>query len=184
MNMSPFLSFFLLISLVASAVADLRFAKIPNLVTLPTIAAGILYHTVVNGLNGLLYSVGGLALGVGLSLFPYVMGQMGAGDAKLMGAAGSIIGLKGILIAFLMTSLAAGLYACIVLAVNRRYLREFLRRYGIMVKTFVSTRQVVYCRPSGSEKSPALRYGVAAAVGTTVYMVLEYVGYDFTKFGI
>jgi prepilin peptidase CpaA len=184
MNMSPLLSLFLVTSLIASAVADLRFAKIPNLITFPMMATGILYHTLVGGLDGFLYSLGGLALGVCLLLLPYMMGKMGAGDVKLMGATGSIIGLKGIFLAFLITSLAAGLYAGIVLAVNRRYLRGSLMRYGIMLKTFVSTRQVVYCPPSGSEKSPGIRYGVAVAVGTTLYMVLEYVGYDFSKFGI
>ena len=184
MNMSPFLSFFLVSALIASAVEDLRFAKIPNLITFPTMATGILYHSVLSGLDGLLYSVGGLGLGVCLLLFPYVMGKMGAGDAKLMGAAGSIVGLKGIFIAFLITSVVAGVYACIVLVVNRRYLAGRVRRYSLMVKTFVLTRQVVYYRPSGSEKSPAIRYGVAVAVGTTVYTVLEYVGYDFTNFGM
>ena len=184
MNMSPLLFFFLMSSLIASAVADLRFAKIPNWITFPTMATGILYHTSVSGLDGSFYSLGGLALGVCLLLFPYLIGKTGAGDVKLMGATGSLIGLKGILVAFIMTSLAAGLYAGIVLAVNRRYLRGFLRRYGVMAKTFVCTRQVVYCPPSGNEKSPGIRYGVAAAVGTTVYMVLEYFGYDFTKFGV
>jgi prepilin peptidase CpaA len=184
MNMSPLLSFFLMSSLIASAVTDLRFAKIPNWITFPTMAAGILYHTVVGGQDGLFYSLGGLALGVCLLLFPYMVGKMGAGDVKLMGATGSIIGLKGIFLAFVITSLAAGLYAGIVLAMNRRYVRGFLRRYGIMLKTFVSTRQVVYYPPSGREKSPGIRYGVAVAVGTTLYMGLEYVGCDFTKFGI
>jgi prepilin peptidase CpaA len=184
MNMSPFLFSFLMSALIASAVVDLRFAKIPNWITFPTMATGIVCHSVVNGLDGLFYSLGGLALGVCLLLFPYMMGKMGAGDTKLMGATGSIIGLKGIFLAFLITSLTAGLYACIVLAVNRRYLGGLLRRYGIMVKAFVLTRQVVYCPPSGSEKAPGIRYGVAVAVGTTLYMVLECVGYDFTKFGI
>ena len=184
MNMSPLLFSFLMSSLIASAVADLRFAKIPNWITFPTMATGILYHTSVSGLDGLFYSLGGLALGVCLLLFPYLIGKTGAGDAKLMGATGSVIGLKGIFITFLITSLTAGLYACIVLVVNRRYLAGRVRRYSLMVKTFVLTRQVVYYRPSGSEKSPAIRYGVAVAVGTTVYTVLEYVGYDFTNFGM
>ncbi len=58
-----------------------------------------------------MHSTGGLFLGVAFLLPVYLIGGMGAGDVKLMGAVGSILGPQGVFIAFLYSAIAGGLYA-------------------------------------------------------------------------
>ena len=70
--------------LIISAATDLRSQKIPNMVTLPAALAALAYHTKINGLEGFLFSATGLAAGIALLILPYLMGGMGAGDAKLL----------------------------------------------------------------------------------------------------
>jgi len=78
MNLSidVFLIIFLSIILIAAAVNDLRFQKIPNLLTYPSMAIALVYHFIMSGLDGLLFSAGGLAIGIAILILPYLMGGM------------------------------------------------------------------------------------------------------------
>ncbi len=168
---------FLCCILIISAAIDIRSQKIPNLLTFPTMVVGLSYHTVVAGWNGLLFSFSGLALGIGVFFIPYLMGGMGAGDAKLMGAAGTIIGPKGVFIAFIFTAITGGVYALIVFLLNIQYFRSFITRSALAAKTFAFTRQFIPIPAAETEKKPKLCYGVAIAIGTLFYIFLNYYGY-------
>jgi prepilin peptidase CpaA len=163
--------------LIAAAVNDLRFQKIPNLLTYPAMGIALGYHFMMNGLDGLIFSAGGLALGIAILIIPYLMGGMGAGDAKLMGAAGAILGAKGVFVAFLFTAIAGGIYALILLLFNRRYSRGFLARQATTLTTFMLTKQFIPIPADESKKKPKLCYGAAIAVGTLVSVFLEFSGY-------
>lgn len=177
--MDLFLAIFLTTILVASAIIDIRVQKIPNLLTLPTIVVGLVYHTSINGWDGLIASLGGTALGIALFIIPYSMGGMGAGDAKLMGAVGSIVGVKGVLIASLFTAIAGGIYALIVFAFNSKYFKSFINRSALTIKAFALTKHFIPIPADDSEKKPKLCYGVAIAVGTISYVMLVFFGYKF-----
>jgi len=114
-----YLIIFLSAVLIVASVNDLRFQKIPNLLTYPAMVVALVYHFVMNGLDGLLFSAGGLALGIAVFILPYLMGGMGAGDAKLMGTVGAILGARGVFIAFLFTAIIGGVYALIVVLTNK-----------------------------------------------------------------
>jgi prepilin peptidase CpaA len=179
MNLSidVFLIIFLSIILIAAAVNDLRFQKIPNLLTYPAMGIALVYHFVMNGLDGLLFSAGGLALGIAVFILPYLMGGMGAGDAKLMGAVGAILGAKGVFIAFLFTAIIGGLYALILVLIKRQHFKGFFTRQAVTLKTFIFTRQFIPISEDSNEKKPRLCYGIAIALGTLFSVFLEFSGY-------
>lgn len=52
--------------------------------------------------------LGGLLLGGGCLLPLYLGGVLGAGDVKLMGVAGSFLGVKAVLVSVLLTTLCGG----------------------------------------------------------------------------
>jgi prepilin peptidase CpaA len=169
----------------ASVVQDWRFRKIPNRFTFPAMAIAIIYHTFFAGLNGLYFSLGGFGLGIGFFIIPYLLGGMGAGDAKLMGAAGAILGPKGIFVATIVTVAAGGVYAAILFLMNLDYSRFVLRRLWTTFKTFIFTMQFIPIPPGKEEKQPVLRFAIPIAIGTMSYLILEATGYDLipTLFG-
>lgn len=171
--MDTFLLIFLTTILVLAAVIDLRFQKIPNLLTYTTMALGLGYHSAMSGLDGLLFSAGGLVLGMAILILPYLLGGMGAGDAKLMGAAGAILGPKGIFIAFLYTAIVGGVYALIIILINTEYLKALIKRLGTMLKTLATTGLFIPVPAGENENKPELCYGIAIAIGTLLYVFLE-----------
>ncbi len=175
MNLSIdiFLIIFLSIILIAAAVNDMRFQKIPNLLTYPAMAVALGCHVVMNGLDGLLFSAGGLALGIAVFILPYLMGGMGAGDAKLMGAVGAILGARGVFIAFLFTAIIGGVYALILVLIKRQDCKCFYIKQGATLKTFIFTRQFIPISGDSNEKNPRRCYGIAIAMGTLFSVFLE-----------
>ena len=177
-NIDPFLTVFLSSILVVAAVTDLRTQKIPNLLTFSTMFLGLVYHSIINGWSGIIFSIEGLLLGIAILIIPYIMGGMGAGDAKLMGAIGAMVGPKGVFIAFLYTAIAGGIYALIILLFNMEYFKDFMKRSLITIKSFVLTRQFISVPAEKSKNKPKLCYGVSIAIGTFSYILLEYYGYN------
>jgi prepilin peptidase CpaA len=172
-----FLMLLLLSILSISAIIDFRSQKIPNLITFPTVIIALLYHFLTNGIDGLTFSVLGLATGIGLLIIPYMLGGMGAGDAKLMGAVGAILGSKSVFIAFLFSALVGGIYALIIILLHRKQFKDFFKKQLITLQYFILTRKFIPDPVEENNKKPRLCYGVAIALGTYIYMGLDLSGH-------
>src|ERR1700722_8738831 len=108
------------------AVYDVRHRRVPNFVTLPAIVFGLLLHFTFGGWLQLgSAAAAGLICGLVFLIF-HLAGGMGAGDVKLITAAGCIAGLPHIGTLLIWTALAGGLMA-IGLALYRRRLGATLR---------------------------------------------------------
>jgi len=180
--MHPFITvhitLFLCFMLVLAAINDLRVQKIPNLINFSVVAVSICFYTFTHGLDGLIFSVSGMLLGVALLIAPYIMGGMGAGDAKLMGAVGSVLGPKGVFVSFLYTAIVGGVYAVIQLIVHRYHGKAIVTNIYTGIKTLILTRQWMTTPAEPHEKSPRLCYGLAIALGTFAYLALERLGFS------
>jgi prepilin peptidase CpaA len=163
--------------LAAAAAIDLRTQRIPNVLTLPSTLIALVYYSVSGGASGLLFSLAGLAAGIGLLLVPYLMGGMGSGDAKLMGAVGAFVGARGVFAAFLFTAVAGGLYALLLLAMKRRHFTGFYKSKLETLKTFILTRQYIPDAVPEMKRRPRLCYGLAIALGSITYIMLDLTGY-------
>ncbi len=161
----------LLILLTIAAITDIMYRKIPNALTLPAVIIGLVYHAYLTGVDGFLFSTGGVFLGIGSLFLFYLLGMMGAGDVKLMGAVGSILGPAGVFQAFLFTAIAGGVYAIIALAVNGQ-LMQFLKRFVFSLKLSFLTRKLTLL-PNENKSSPILCYGIAIGAGTVISLFIQ-----------
>ncbi len=85
-----------LAALLAAAVyTDVRWGRICNWITAPGVLVGIMLNVAFFGLSGLLLSLQGAALALGIFIVLSLFGRViGAGDAKLLMAVGALVGLQ------------------------------------------------------------------------------------------
>lgn len=78
--------------LVTASLIDLRTQRIPNALSLGGAGLGVALGFLIGGMPGVFAALGGLAVGFAAFLPVYALGGLGAGDVKLMAAAGSLLG--------------------------------------------------------------------------------------------
>ncbi len=77
-----------------AAIWDIGVRRIPNVLTLPVFALGLVYQAWFNGFAGLGDAALGFALGFGTLFVLWMIGGGGGGDVKLMGALSVWLGFK------------------------------------------------------------------------------------------
>ncbi|UCF93349.1 MAG: prepilin peptidase [Desulfobacterales bacterium] len=176
--MHLFITTLLAVAVVVAAIVDLKCQKIPNALTFSFAGITILFYTVAAGKQGLITSLAGCATGLGIYLIPYLIGWMGAGDTKLLGAIGSAVGVKGVVSVFILTSLAGGLYVAILYICNSIFLKTMvLGRYPgfgnvtcwIEQRGFLSLQKI---------QNAKICYGIFIAIGTLFHILFEVKGTD------
>jgi len=121
--------YYLTLAIASAAVAvsvytDLRFGKIYNKLVLPLVPAGLIIWGVALGWDGVLFSLGGIAIGLMALLLAGTLRWIAPGDAKLILAIGALTGAHFVSMAVVYCALAGGLIALIYLA-RKRILRPF-----------------------------------------------------------
>jgi len=149
--------------------SDLRWRRIPNCLTLPAITLGFLLNFLGNSWNGLIFAFFGLLVGIGLLMLPYLLGGMGGGDVKLMGALGALLGGYSILNIFLYATLVGGGIAILVVMANKSLI-ETLKKVWLLLKCIFLFRAPL----AGAglfKKSIEIPYGLAIGAGVLIYLV-------------
>ena len=145
--------------------SDLRFHRIPNLLTFPALLAALLASPWAGATSGPLEAVLGAALGFALLIGPYALGGMGAGDVKALMVLGAWIGPEATLGAAAWAVIAGGAFALIML-VLRGEIRAFARRWGRTLFNTLTSRRIAYEPPAtGSLASGGIPFAAAIAVG-------------------
>ena len=143
-----------------ATIVDLRTRRIPNELTAAMTVMGI--GLAAFGHSGLTVwgALIGLAIGFVVMLPGHLFGATGAGDVKLMAAAGALLGPALVLSAFIFTALAGGVLA-VAVAIRRRRLRATLTGTGHLVKGGDAARDSI----STADASRRFAYGPAIAIG-------------------
>jgi prepilin peptidase CpaA len=110
-TVGPAPAILLLAMALISAFTDLTRGKIYNAVTYPAVLVGVALQLGLHGGPGLFLALGGFAVGFFPAFLLFVLGGMGGGDVKLLGAigaiAGPIVATETLILAFLFGGLFA-----------------------------------------------------------------------------
>lgn len=159
------INFVLSLSLLISFYTDIKNRKILNLVTIPTIFFGILHHTFNNGLEGFAYSSYGFVIGFSILLIPYLLGGMGAGDVKLMGAIGSLMGAAFIIKAFIFIAIIGGLIS-LILILKQKGIMNSLKSFYILIPLLRGNLGSLILESKNNNEKIIFPYGVPIVLGT------------------
>jgi prepilin peptidase CpaA len=158
----------------AAAWCDLQYRRIPNALTLPSVAVALCLHGFMHGVPGLLLSLGGMLVAAALVVPGYALGFTGAGDVKLLAAVGALLGLPAALYAALLSLVLGGVLS-ILLSVWRRNLSGLLMNtWGMGRWLAIRSTGMPVQAPVASGKGIPL--GVAIAVATLVVVFSPWPG--------
>lgn len=157
-------------SLVA-AVSDLRSRRIPNVLTIPVLVAGLVWAAWTRGLPGIADAMGACFLLALPFVLLFLFAGGGAGDAKLMGAIGVWLGLSQGAIALSCVA-AAGIALALGRAIMAKRFNSVIKNIFISVYVFIVSVICHNFRPvvvkqnvvTGSD-GLTIPYGVAIFVG-------------------
>ena len=149
---------------------DARYRRIPNAFVLATLVAGLSMNAALGGWQGLLASAGGCLAAFCLMLLLHVFGAMGAGDVKLFGAIGSVIGSSLVMPTFLVVLLTGGVLA-VVTMIRGGFVRETLWRVlQIFVGLLPGWELPRFSVPA--ERAKTIPYGVAITFGSLISLAI------------
>ncbi|NPV81007.1 MAG: peptidase A24 [Firmicutes bacterium] len=158
---------------------DMKHGRIPNALVVFGFLAGITTNLVTAGAKGLLLSLEGALLGLALLFIPFALGGMGAGDVKLLGAIGALIGPQGVFYTALYGALAGGVMAVVVLIKHRR-LFVTLRTLGFGFLLFLlgawGGRSWNLGQSKGGSGSIGFPYSLAIGAGLVLALILRRAG--------
>ncbi len=156
-----------------AAFTDVRYGKVYNWLTAPALALGLTINGLTMGVPGLLLALKGVGVAVLVLLALSVIGRlMGGGDAKLLMAAGSLLGPGLLLKSFAYGAIVGGIIALVLMACRGRLVREMaaLGR-AVAVRVWGQTRLDVY-----ASDSLRLPYAVPLACGIFLAAVSQWGG--------
>ena len=164
----------------AAAIFDLRTRRIPNALIVPLLIAGLVQAVWVGSLSGFADAVAACFLLALPFVFLFIFAGGGAGDAKLMGAIGTWMGLKQGITVLACVCLAGGILA-IATAVAKRRLKVVMVNILLSIYNFVVailgkrgiSSAAELARPAQTDKliipyGVAIFAGVCAAAGFTL----------------
>lgn len=177
------IDFIVIIAAGLAAAIDIKSRKIPNWLTLTVAAAGLiggfLFFVLGGDLQGgwqwLLFSGKGWLVGIGIFLIPFMLGGMGGGDVKLLGAIGALKGAGFVIETALFGALWGGVLALLAILFKKQ--PGILKRFGVGLKLFAITggqagKEIMLPDKNVNEKEKLyVPYGVAIFFGLlTVYL--------------
>ncbi|WP_235849031.1 MULTISPECIES: A24 family peptidase [Bacillaceae] len=150
---------------------DVTKSLLPNWLTMSGILVGFIYHLISDGLNGLLFSIIGMAVGGGILMLMYIFKALGAGDVKLFAAIGSITGLQFTLYAMMYSILFAGLIGVIILLVKQEFMRKM---FYTIYRLFASIRSKDFKSLENFKRIESTRFPFMYAVLPGIIMTFYY----------
>jgi prepilin peptidase CpaA len=105
--------------------SDWRTRRIPNWLTVSGAVAGLAANAILRGWHGAILSLEGAGLALGLLLPLVLLRGFGAGDWKLMGAMGAVMGWQAMLSVLFVSVLIAGVVAVLQMVAAKRVKQTF-----------------------------------------------------------
>jgi prepilin peptidase CpaA len=156
----------LMVLILSAAITDFLKKRIYNFQTYPTMMAGLFLGFLFGGWKGGLASAAGLGAGIAILFVFFMVGGLGAGDVKLLGAIGALKGAQFVIWTMFYTGLVGGAVAIAVIVWKGTY-RQTWVNFSILIR-----HPLMFMRSPDSSRTQAdeqalqyLPYGLVISIG-------------------
>jgi len=166
----------LLALVLAAAVFDVRYRRIPNWLTICGVVVGIGLNAFLSqSLHGRgMFQASLIGMGAAFAVYfvLYALRAMGAGDVKLMAAVGAVVGWPNWFGIFIVTAILGGVMALILVAMRKRF-KKTIFNVGFIMNEMKSGRPAYMGKEELDVRSPkamGLPHGAVIAIGTLFFL--------------
>ncbi len=158
------------IILTIAAYIDWKDHRVPNWLTFSACLCGLLFHTLMNGMDGFTAAIIGTSVGIATLIIPYALNGMGAGDVKLMASVGAWVGAAATFQAFFWIAIIGGLMGLysIIRSGQAKKRIQTVGRAGVNLFHF---HHLDVGNSEGTPTKILLPYGVPIAFGFYAYFI-------------
>jgi prepilin peptidase CpaA len=165
----------LLVMLLAAALFDVMYRRIPNWLTVSGVVLGLVMNAIIGAPEaGVVFALVGFLVGFAVYAVLYALRAMGAGDVKLMAAIGALVGWERWFGIFFITALIGGVMA-LVLVVSRGRLKKTAFNVGFILSEMKSGRPAYLKNEEldvRNKKALGLPHGAVIAVSSVFYLAI------------
>ena len=147
---------------------DVVTRRIPNALTLGAACAAFVVHACLGGWSGAGMAAAGWAAGVALFFPVFVLGGMGAGDVKLLGALGAWLGPVAAVWVALYSGVAGGLMGLLVAVYSGYLAQAFANVWSLLMYWRIFGLRPAPDLTLSTHQGPRLAYAVPVFAGLMV----------------
>lgn len=172
-----------LIFLLTFAIAgDVRRYKISNICTATGLAAGLAINGIMEGFPGLMESMLAAFIPFAALIILFALRIIGAGDIKLLCAAGAIMGVRFILNVIPFSFLSGGIIAIGVMLVRGNVKKRFGHIIAYVKAVCLSRAIIPYTDFSDKRDGAKFHFSPAIAAGCCIYLLILMSGSSLRSF--
>jgi prepilin peptidase CpaA len=149
---------------------DVKYRRIPNILVLATLVAGITVNTFFSGFPGMLSSLEGFALAFFPMLLMHIFGALVAGDVKLFGAVGAVLGVSLVPLTFVMVVMLGAVLAIYTMLRARTVLSTLHGVLRIFVGILPGWEMPRFAM--SPDRRHTIPYGVAIMLGSLIAVAI------------
>jgi prepilin peptidase CpaA len=161
----------LVLVIILCFITDLRYQKIYNKVIFPALLSAVFFHTVLEGFNGLRFSLVGFIVGLFILFIPYLLKGFGAGDVKLLAVIGALKGSGFVLNTAVYMGLIGGLISFVLIIYHKQF-ENFVRSLKYLVVSIIygTSYQLNF---ENSVKKIKFPYGICIGAGAIICLLFR-----------
>lgn len=152
--------------LITAVYLDIKTRKIRNYITYTAVIAGLVTNLILSGLVGLMDSMAGIIVPILVLFVLYIPRFLGAGDLKLFGAIGSIMGMKFALCSLACSFIAGGVMAIILIGIRKNGFQRFKYLFNYLKSCLLTLKPEKY--QEFDRNDGLFRFSYAILAGTLI----------------
>ena len=154
-------------------VKDLRTRRLPNAWTLGGLAGALVLDFGWGGVPLLLSGLEAAGVCVLFLILPFLVRAAGAGDLKMLAAAGAVVGMDEVLLLLLSVSFAGFFVALAMLLTRRVGLPRLKHAFRTLFDWRYDRKAGRAALPPKEDEGNRIPFGLAIAIGTLATLVME-----------